>query len=68
MSFRRRRNIERGRPSDPAKSVYLESTAITRGKPAITTESGGMGLIDHLQWEPGHCKPRLAFVDRGTEG
>jgi hypothetical protein len=39
--------VERERPSDPAKSIYLESTAILRGKPAITAESGGMGLTDH---------------------
>lgn len=39
--------LERSRPSDPASSIYLESTAILRGKPAITTESGGMGLTDH---------------------
>jgi predicted deacylase len=38
--------IERSRPTDPASSIYLESTATLRGKPAITTESGGMGLTD----------------------
>jgi predicted deacylase len=27
--------------------VYTANTAILRGKPAITTESGGMGLTDH---------------------
>jgi hypothetical protein len=35
-----------GRPTDPASSVYLETTAVLRGKPAITTESGGLGLTD----------------------
>ncbi len=39
--------IDRQRPTDPAKSVYTATTAILRGKPAITTESGGMGLTDH---------------------
>jgi len=39
--------VERERPSDPAKSIYLESTAVLRGKPAITAESGGLGLTDH---------------------
>jgi len=39
--------IDRQRPVDPAKSVYTATTAILRGKPAITTESGGMGLTDH---------------------
>jgi predicted deacylase len=38
--------IEKSRPADAAASVYLENTAIRRGKPAITTESGGMGLTD----------------------
>jgi len=38
--------IDRSRPADPAKSVYTATTAILRGKPAITTESGGMGLTD----------------------
>lgn len=38
--------VDRGRPTDPAASVYLSNTAITRGKPALTIESGGMGEID----------------------
>lgn len=38
--------IDRSRPSDPKKSVYTSTTAIVRGKPSITTESGGMGLTD----------------------
>lgn len=38
--------IDRDRPMDPKKSVYTATTAIVRGKPAITTESGGMGLTD----------------------
>jgi predicted deacylase len=38
--------IERNRPADAAASVYLENTAVRRGKAAITTESGGMGLTD----------------------
>ncbi len=38
--------IDRERPKDPAKSVYTSNTAILRGKPAITVESGGMGLTD----------------------
>lgn len=37
--------IDRERPSDPKASVYLSNTAITRGKPALTIESGGMGEI-----------------------
>jgi predicted deacylase len=38
--------VDRGRPRDPAKSLYTANTALTRGKPAITTESGGLGLTD----------------------
>jgi predicted deacylase len=38
--------IDRSRPSDPKKSIYTSTTAIVRGKPSITTESGGMGLTD----------------------
>ena len=37
--------IDRERPSDPKASVYLSNTGITRGKPALTIESGGMGEI-----------------------
>ena len=39
--------VDRERPKDPARSVYTATTAILRGKPAITTESGGLGLTDH---------------------
>jgi len=38
--------IDRERPKDPAKSAYTSNTAVLRGKPALTTESGGMGLTD----------------------
>lgn len=38
--------VDRERPTDPAKSLYTSTTAALRGKPAITTESGGMGLTD----------------------
>ncbi|HKX32806.1 MAG TPA: M14 family metallopeptidase, partial [Blastocatellia bacterium] len=34
------------RPTDPANSVYCSTTATTRGKPAITIESGGLGVTD----------------------
>ncbi|MGH9938023.1 MAG: hypothetical protein ACREAM_17385, partial [Blastocatellia bacterium] len=34
------------RPTDPANSAYCSTTATTRGKPAITVESGGMGATD----------------------
>ena len=38
--------IDRERPKDPARSMYTATTAILRGKPAITTESGGVGRTD----------------------
>ena len=38
--------IDRSRPTDPKKTVYTSTTAIVRGKPSITVESGGMGLTD----------------------
>jgi predicted deacylase len=40
--------IDRERPKDPAKSQYTANTAVLRGKPAITVESGGMGLTDEV--------------------
>jgi predicted deacylase len=38
--------IDRGRPTDPAASVYLSNTAILRGKPALTVESGFLATSD----------------------
>jgi hypothetical protein len=38
--------IDNERSADPQKSVYTSNTAITRGKPSITTETGGMGRVD----------------------
>jgi uncharacterized protein len=38
---------DRERPTDPNKSLYCSTTATTRGKPAITTESGGLGMTDN---------------------
>jgi predicted deacylase len=38
--------LDRGRPSDPAASVYCSNTAITRGKPAVTVEAGFLGVPD----------------------
>lgn len=38
--------IDRDRPKDPARSLYASTTAITRGKPAITAESGYLGSTD----------------------
>jgi len=38
--------IETERPADLAKTVYTSNTAIRRGKPAITTETGLLGRVD----------------------
>jgi predicted deacylase len=38
--------VDRDRPTDPARSLYCSTTAITRGKPAITVESGSLGMSD----------------------
>jgi predicted deacylase len=38
--------VDRERPKDREKSLYTANTAVVRGKPAITVESGGMGLTD----------------------
>jgi len=38
--------IDTTRTKDPADSKYLGNTAILRGKPAITTESGFLGRTD----------------------
>lgn len=49
--------IDRGRPADPAASVYTANTALTRGKPAITTETGQLGTND-AEW--------VALAERGV--
>ena len=38
--------IATDRPRDPAASRYLDSTAATRGKPAITAEAGHAGTVE----------------------
>jgi len=38
--------VDRNRPTDPARSIYCSTTAITRGKPAMTIESGSLGKTD----------------------
>lgn len=38
--------IDTDRPADPQASVYTANTAITRGKPGITTETGQLGQTD----------------------
>jgi predicted deacylase len=36
--------IDRSRPTDPKEAKYCSNTAMTLGKPALTIESGGMGI------------------------
>lgn len=38
--------IDRGRLTDPANSLFTDMTGLTRGVPAITTETGQMGSND----------------------
>ena len=45
------------RPSDPQASVYTDNTALTRGKPAITTETGQLGQTSD-EW--------VSLVERGV--
>jgi predicted deacylase len=40
--------IDRERPKDREKSLYTANTAVLRGKPAITAESGGMGQTEEV--------------------
>ncbi len=51
--------VDGARPTDPAASLYLSNTAITRGKPAITTETGGLGVVDDVS---------LTLIERGIAG
>lgn len=51
--------IDRERPTDPKASLYLSNTAITRGKPAFSIESGGLGAAD---------EESIARIERGVAG
>jgi predicted deacylase len=51
--------VDKERPTDPAASLYTSNTAITRGKPALTTETGGLAVVD---------EPSIAMVQRGVAG
>lgn len=51
--------VDGARPTEPAASVYLSNTAVTRGKPALTTETGGMALVD---------EESIRLVERGVAG
>jgi len=51
--------VDGSRPTDAAASVYLSNTAVTRGKPALTTETGGMAVVDDES---------IALVQQGVAG
>jgi predicted deacylase len=51
--------VDNERPTDPAASLYTSNTAITRGKPALTTETGGMAIVD---------EPSIEMLQRGVAG
>lgn len=51
--------VDRERPLDPAASLYTSNTAVTRGKPGLTTETGAMAMVD---------EESIALVQRGVAG
>ena len=51
--------VDRARPVEPAASIYTSNTAVTRGKPALTTETGALAMVD---------EESLALVERGVAG
>lgn len=70
--------LDKGREQPPEASLYTDQTAISRGIPAITTETGQLGLTDdywvslaedgilnvmrHLEMLPGEAKPNEHVV------
>jgi predicted deacylase len=62
--------VDRERPADPKASLYLSNTGVTRGKPALTIEAGGMGATDNesiAQIENGIAGV-LKFLEMRPEG
>jgi predicted deacylase len=51
--------VDYDRPTNPAESMYLSNTAITRGKPAVTTECGCLGEVSD---------DAIALIERGVAG
>jgi len=51
--------VDRSRPLDAKAPIYLSNTAITRGKPALTIESGGMARTDEAS---------IARIETGVAG
>jgi predicted deacylase len=50
--------IDHSRPKDPKEAKYCSNTAMTLGKPALTIESGGMGLSSD--------ESEIAAIERGA--
>ncbi|MGA2260973.1 MAG: M14 family metallopeptidase [Acidobacteriota bacterium] len=50
--------IDRSRPRDPKASLYCANTAMTRGKPSISIESGGLGVASD--------EGEIAAIERGV--
>lgn len=51
--------IDNSRPTDAGASLYLSNTAITRGKPALTIESGALGQVE---------EESILRIERGVSG
>ncbi len=51
--------IDRSRPTNPKESKYCSNTAMTLGKPALTIESGGMGVAND--------EGEIAAIERGVQ-
>lgn len=51
--------VDRERPLDPAASLYVSNTAITRGTPALTIESGALAQTD---------EPSISRITQGIAG
>jgi hypothetical protein len=51
--------VDHERPTNAAASLYLSNTAITRGKPAVTTEAGCLGQVEDAA---------IALIERGVAG
>jgi uncharacterized protein len=51
--------VDRERPLDAAASVYTSNTAVTRGKPALTTETGALAAVD---------EESIRLVEQGVAG
>ena len=54
--------IDHDRPKDVKHSRYTAMTAILRGKPAITAESGGMGLTDEASVQA-HVRGAMSIIN-----